>query len=134
MRVCMFVLILLGVATGCQLPSPKIDLPAPYRSRGLHVEVEGLYKAYQTVIGIAGKATNTTKRDKGNCILTFEILDAEGNKVSDAIAMTQSLRAGATWKFQATFMNPFRTEFKKVQAGKVQVLATMGGGFIPVRK
>lgn len=140
MKAYLFAFVLLGVATGCQLPAGRtavseIEYPAPFKSHGLRVEVEGVYRTYRTVTGLVGKATNTTKRDKGNCILTFEVLDSGGNKVSDAIATTQSLRAGATWKFQATFLNPFRTEFKKVQPGKVQVLpTTIGGSLVPVRK
>lgn len=107
-----------------QLPSaPQVSLPAPYSENGVRVVVDGLYEdGYGNVTGITGTATNELGKDLVTCMMTLDVLDASGVKVSSAIASTAGLRAGQTWRFQATFMNPYSVQFKTVAPGQMMVM------------
>lgn len=112
---------LLAIAAACQ-GTGGIELPEPYESNGLNVEVEGLYKQGFTVVGISGIAENVSGKDITSCFLSFDVVDADGIKVGDAFASTQGLRAGQKWRFQALFTIPFRTAFKAIRPGRATVM------------
>ncbi len=79
-----------------------------------------MYKdALGNVMGISGTATNNSGRDFRTCMLSFDVLDATGAKVSSALASTIGLKAGQTWRFQATFTNPFSVQFRSVAPGQL---------------
>ena len=112
------------VLASCQLPARQaVNVPVPYVDNGVLVDVHGLYKRGRHVVGVSGLATNQSDKDLSLCTLTFELMDADGNKVSDALASTSSLRSGATWKFQAVITSAFGTKFNSITPGRVTVLA-----------
>lgn len=120
----MFLIAFLLGASACVLPSPKIDLPAPYEQDGLQISVDGFYKIGTSYVGLTGTAQNVSGKDLTMCSITFDIVDSMGAKVGDAIANTQGLRAGQEWRFQALFTTAFATTFKGIRSGRVTVLGT----------
>lgn len=112
---------------GCQQAfGPKPKLPAPYTSNGVYVEVTGLYATNPSMVspvynGIGGIATNISGYDFKMCYITFDILDGDGAKVGDAMAITQSLKNGERWKFQAIINVPFGSDFTEIRPGNIQV-------------
>lgn len=117
-------LLLMSIASGCSnvgVPvEPSVALPAPYAERGIRIVVDGLWRdQFGNVLGISGTATNESSRNLKTCMITFDILDASGAKVSSAVASTIGLNAGQTWRFQATFMNPFSVQFKTIVPGQL---------------
>lgn len=117
MAVC--ALFLVATLGGCSsLRSPTF--PSPETRKGVHVKVDGLYRAGMgVVLGLSGTATNNTGRDLRGCGLGFSILNGQGEKVGDAVAFTQSLRAGQVWRYQAVFSVPFATTFERVELAEV---------------
>lgn len=113
-------LVLGGCAT---MIAPQVRLPAPYTVRGVSVTVEGLWRdADGNVVGISGIATNTSDQNMTMCMLTFDVLDASGVKVSSALASTTGLKVDQKWRFQATFLNPFSVNFTSIEAGTVTAM------------
>ena len=112
---------------GCATPSwaLNLDLPAPFEDGGLEVSVEGSYMQGRSFVGFRGSARNVSGKDLTMCSITFDIVDSSGAKVGDAIAHTQSLRSGQTWRFQALCTTPFATNFKGIQRGRVQTIGTV---------
>ena len=107
------VFLLASCATG-----PQIAFPQPYSEQGIRVVVTGYYAVDDgSVLGISGTATNESGRNFRTCMLSFDVLDATGAKVSAAIASTIGFTAGQTWRFQATFLNPFSVQFKSIAPG-----------------
>lgn len=107
----------------CVPPPPQVSLPAPYSERGVKVVVDSLWKDdYGNVMGISGLATNESDRNLTTCMLSLDVLDTTGTKVSSALASTVGLRAGQSWRFQAVFTNPFSVRFKSVVPGQVITL------------
>ena len=94
---------------------PRIDLPAPYTDQRVRVTVDGLWKDGDgTVSGVSGTATNISGHDFITCQIGLDLLDVSGVKVSSAVAVTTGLKAGQTWRFQATLMNAYAVAFKSV--------------------
>jgi hypothetical protein len=108
------------IALACVPPRPPLQLPAPFEQSGVRIAVDGFYQTGKTIVGLQGTAENITGRDLSACILYFDVLDAQGTKVADALASTSGLAAGQKWRFQAVFMTPFRTSFQAIQPGRVQ--------------
>ncbi len=50
---------------------------------------------------ITGALTNNTDSKKTYIQVTYVLYDAEGNQVGTALANTNSLKAGGTWKYEA---------------------------------
>jgi hypothetical protein len=99
---------------------PRIDLPAPYTDQRVRVTVDGLWKDGDgTVSGVSGTATNISGHDFITCQIGLDLLDVSGVKVSSAVAVTTGLKAGQTWRFQATLMNAYAVAFKSVAPGHV---------------
>ena len=121
--------LLLTVSIGCATaPSPRqVTLPQPFTSNGVYVEVDGLYRVGPTVVGIGGVATNQTETDLQACLVSFEVLDGYGVKVADALAGTQTLRAGRSWRFQAGFTAAYDPSFVSIVPDRVQVVAMLSG-------
>lgn len=120
MRTILALTLLLG-AVSCLSPTPRTELPAPYERNGVRVSIQGFYKQGISVVGLTGTAENVSGKDLSVCSLSFDVVDADGVKVGDAIATTQGLTAGQKWRFQAVFTTPFRTTFKAIRPGKVTV-------------
>jgi hypothetical protein len=122
--------VVLLTVSGCEavpLPSvhePVVDLPPAYTDHGVTITVDGLWKNdYGQVLGISGTAKNVGAVDLLTCMVHLDIVDGGGVKVSDAVASTQGLARGQTWRFQATLMSPFSVSFKAVRPGQVMVFA-----------
>jgi hypothetical protein len=110
------------VLAGCagQPREPQISLPAPYVQQGVTVVVNGLWRdASGNVSGVSGIATNTSGRDLMLCQVSFDALDAQGVKVSSAVAATNGLKVDQKWRFQAVFTTPFSVVFTSVAPGQV---------------
>jgi hypothetical protein len=87
---------------------------------------DGLYRdGYGTVVGISGIATDVSAGDLTLCQLTFDVLDASHAKVSNAVAATNGLKAGQSWKFQAVFTTPFSVQFTSIAPGTVTAIAAV---------
>ncbi|OWY72478.1 hypothetical protein B7486_06035 [cyanobacterium TDX16] len=109
---------------GCLKPD-RIDIliPTPYEQKGVRVEVSGLYKnATGQFIGIDGIAKNTTNQKLQLCMISLQLLDESGTKVSDAYATTNSLDPNAAWRFQAHFAAPFSFRFHEIKPGTITIL------------
>ena len=50
---------------------------------------------------IAGTLTNNTDSDKSYIQVEYVIYDADGAQIGTALANTNNLKAGGTWKFEA---------------------------------
>lgn len=50
---------------------------------------------------ITGTLTNNTDRKKEYIQIEYTLYDADGNQVGTALANTNNLKAGGTWKFEA---------------------------------
>ncbi len=118
----------LFILSGCEVLGPQVSYPAPFdwkwskdgKEYSVQVEVDGLYRMGGYVTGFSGIATNTSAYDLNGCIIRFDVLDKDGVKVCDAVASTQSLKAGMKWRFQAGFMTPFSTRFSTIKPGSIQ--------------
>lgn len=51
---------------------------------------------------ITGTLTNNTDQKKSYIQVEYTLYDADGNQVGTALANTNNLKAGGTWKFEAT--------------------------------
>jgi len=105
---------------GACAPPPRVTLPAPFVASGVRVAVDGLYFSGSRAIGVNGIAENVSGANFSTCFLSFDLLDGDGVKVSDAIASTMGLAVGQKWRFQAIFTAPFNTKFQTLTAGRVQ--------------
>jgi len=109
---------------GCAAPSrrPIVAIPGPFREKGLDVVVDGLftngYGAYQ---GVSGTVTNVSGGDLVSIIMSFDVLDESGAKVSSAVASTTGLKSQQRWRFQAVFMNPYAIAFRAIAPGNIVV-------------
>lgn len=50
---------------------------------------------------IAGTLTNNTDKEQSYIQIEYVLYDADGNQVGTALANTNHLKAGGTWKFEA---------------------------------
>jgi len=124
---------ILAAVTGCEttasirspaIDPPAVDLPAPYSDHGVLITVDGLWRNGDgQVLGVSGTAKNVGNVDLITCMINLAIVDASGIKVTDAVASTQGLDRGQTWRFQAAILAPFSVSFKAVRPGKVLVFA-----------
>ena len=57
-------------------------------------------------VTISGTFTNNSDHDVSYVQLTYRLLDAEGAQLGTALANTNNLAAGGTWKFEATGFEP----------------------------
>jgi len=115
-----FVILTVLSLSACIPPPPQVSLPAPYSEHGVKVVVDSLWKDdYGNVMGISGLATNESGRNLATCMLSLDVLDTTGIKVSSALASTVGLKAGQTWRFQAVFTNPFSVQFRSVLPGQL---------------
>lgn len=108
------------LAVGCVPPEPQLQVTPPFDRSGLHIVPSGFYKSGPTIVGLEGTATNVSGRDYRMCALYFDVLNASGEKVADALAGISGLARGQTWRFQALFMNPFATSIKSIAPGRVE--------------
>ena len=84
---------------------PYIDLPAPYKSRGIQVELKGVVRTGTRMLGVHGTATNASGKDLSYVSIAFTGLDSVGRRVGDATARRDTLfRAGERWTFKALFL------------------------------
>lgn len=91
-------------ACGCRAPAPfYIRLPDPYTSRGIRVEVTEVVRSGTSVYGVTGTATNTTSDDLEYVSISLVGMDGIGNRIGEATARSDSLKAGASWGFRAMF-------------------------------
>ena len=51
---------------------------------------------------ITGTLTNNTDQKKSYIQVEYTLYDADGNQIGTALANTNNLKAGGTWKFEAT--------------------------------
>jgi hypothetical protein len=102
---------------------PAVNMPAPFTDHGVTVTVEGLWRNGDGVVGVSGTATNTGSAPLIGCTINLDVVDSSGVKVSDALASTQSLQPGQTWRFQAVFMSPFSVSFSSIRPGKITAFA-----------
>ena len=112
------------VISGCATTEqgPKVALPAPYEKHDVAVTVDSLLTdSNGDVWGLSGTATNEGS-DLATCMLTFDIMDASGAKVGDAIASIEGLRSNQTWRFQATISVPSSVYFTSIQPGQVMAI------------
>lgn len=63
---------------------------------------ETLDKSNSYMPVITGTLTNNGTTDKSYVGITYNLYDADGNQIGNAYANTNNLKAGSTWKFQAT--------------------------------
>ena len=56
----------------------------------------------QYMFKITGTLTNNTDSDKSYIQVSYNLYDADGAQVGTALANTNNLKAGGTWKFEAT--------------------------------
>ena len=56
-------------------------------------------KDYSTYI--VGTIKNNSGMEKGYIEVTFTLYDADGNNIGTALANTNNLKDGGTWKFEA---------------------------------
>ncbi|SRR6266851_2464843 len=116
-------LILTIVLSGCVAVTPQIRLPGPYSDKGVTVSVDGLWKdGNGNVSGISGVAVNNGSKDLTLCMITLDLLDASGVKVSSAMASTNGLKSGQQWRFQATFLTQYSVSFTSIEPGTVTVM------------
>lgn len=112
------------VIQGCALPPAsrltQVALPAPYTQQGIGIVVDGLYRdGYGNVLGVSGEATNLTGRDLVTVMVTLDVVDGAGTKVSSAIASTTGLKASQRWRFQAHFLNAYAVSFRAIEPGNI---------------
>lgn len=56
---------------------------------------------------VTGILTNNSGRDAGYIQVTYNLFDADNNQIGTAMANTNNLKAGGTWKFKASSLkNP----------------------------
>lgn len=55
----------------------------------------------QFMLKITGTLTNNTDQDKSYIQVEYNLYDADGAQVGTALANTNNLKAGGTWKFEA---------------------------------
>lgn len=115
------------VIQGCAVPAanrlPQVSLPAPYTQEGIGVVVDGLYRdGYSNVVGVSGEATNLTGRDLVTVMVTLDVVDGAGTKVSGAMASTTGLKASQRWRFQANFLNAYAVSFRAIEPGNIVVI------------
>jgi len=94
-------------------------LPAPYTQQGIQVTVDGFYRQGMSIVGLSGIAENVGSRSWSVCTISFDVMDAEGVKVGDAVAFTNGLAVGQKWRFQAAFTIPFGATFKSIGPGRM---------------
>lgn len=103
------------MVAGCATPPP---LP-PVTSNGITVQLSGFEVGPNLVrLGINGTATNTRLTSARMVALTIEVLDGSGVKVAEAMAITQNISPGQSWRFMAP-MNPPLNGLSSVTLGKV---------------
>lgn len=102
---------------------PRVTMPQPYTDHGISIAVDGLWRdGYGNVSGVSGMATNDSGRELTLCQITLDVLDSSGVKVSGAVAVTNGLKVGQKWRFQATLMTPYTVYFKTIAPGSVTVI------------
>lgn len=113
--------IVVALLIGCATPrQQQISLPATYTQEGITVTVDGLFRdAYGNVVGISGIATNGTGRDLVTAMISWDVLDATGTKVSSALASTTGLKSAQRWRFQANFLNAYAVAFHSIGPGNI---------------
>lgn len=109
-----------GCATTEQ--GPKVALAAPDEDQRIALTVDNpLTGSTGDVWGLSGTARNDGS-DLATCMLTFDIMDASGTKLGDALASTEGLQSGQTWRFQATISVPSSLNFDSIQPGRVMAI------------
>lgn len=78
---------------------PQEEANADYEITDLAVDESG-YTPKAT-----GILKNNTDKDKSYVQIQFAVKDADGNKLGTALANINDLKAGETWKFEATSLN-----------------------------
>lgn len=78
---------------------PQEEAKADYEITDLAVDESG-YTPKAT-----GILKNNTDKDKSYVQIQFAVKDADGNKLGTALANINDLKAGETWKFEATSLN-----------------------------
>ncbi len=124
-KLCFILLLLLS---GCQTFGPQITYPTSFEWKWekdgkqfcVQGAVDGFYYIGGSVTGISGIVTNVSDNDISGCIINFDIFDKDDAKVGEAIASTNSLKAGMKWRYQAVFTTPFRTNFSSIKAGTIR--------------
>ena len=76
-----------------QAQEPK---PEPYTVSDEALDGSNPYYAY-----ITGTLTNNTEDEKSYIQVSYNLYDADGAQIGTALANTNNLKAGGTWKFEA---------------------------------
>lgn len=85
------------VAQNQQAPEPEPEPePEPYA-----VADEALDTSNPYGVKITGTLTNNTDQDKSYIQVSYNLYDADGAQVGTALANTNNLKAGGTWKYEA---------------------------------
>lgn len=85
-----------SAAGGQSAEQPQQEKPEPYT-----VSEEVLDTSNQFAVTITGTLTNNTESEKSYIQITYNLYDADGAQVGTALANTNNLKAGGTWKFEA---------------------------------
>jgi hypothetical protein len=79
-----------------------VGLPEPYKQGPVEIHVDRLYHDGDgDILGIGGTATNVSGRDLTMCEIEFGALSSDGTKIGQAIALTNDIKAGQKWQFEA---------------------------------
>ncbi len=110
---------------GCRTPAPPyVDLPDPYVSRGVRVEITSLLRSATRIRGVVGTATNTTRDDFEYVSISFAAFDEKGARLGETTVRRDSMRAGERWAFKANFSSAKAKHLRSVHpAGVVTVVA-----------
>lgn len=71
---------------------------------GYSISDEGLDASNEYAAVITGTLTNNTDEEKNYIQVEYVIYDAEGAQIGTALANTNNLKAGGTWKYEAYSM------------------------------
>jgi len=105
----------------------NVKTPQPYTKNGIKITVEETESSSRYTHSILGIAENVSGRDFRMCAISFSLIDQEGVKIGDANAVSQGLRNGQKWRFEAAALllnrDPFwkfnGPPFKSIEIGNV---------------
>ena len=98
------VLVIVGVVGsmgGNSTDSPASDSAKPAEATQQAEEQKEPHTSNQFAYKITGTLTNNTDKEKSYIQIEYVLYDADGNQVGTALANTNHLKAGGSWKFEA---------------------------------
>jgi len=108
-----------------------LSLPTPAVVNDVRVEITGVLRAgaFGGVAGFQGLATNTSSEPLQFCTVTLDLADAAGVKVGQAMATTQHIAPGGSWKFDAYSTATVGSSVERVQVVDVTTNKSLFTGF-----